>query len=593
MRYFIRLGCVIVFCFSAQAQDTSVYIPSQYLYKWITDLKNIILVSPKKHSETDTFNVAFNMERHLSMEGRTITEIGIIQLKPFGTDVDGSLRSDTSFLERAGNALHRNTREFIIRNALFFHEGDILDAVKIADSERYLRSLHYIRDVRIDAVPSGENEVKVTVVIQDIFPYSVNFGTNFSSRGQFALSNKNIFGFGLDVAAGVFMDAQQKHLMGYETDISIHNLGHSHISLKSNYLDRYEHRKAGVSLNRDFYTPSIRYAGNITYYNEQTSVRYFATDSSGGDNPVVRFRYFDSWLGRSFLINRRTHSMSSNITLAMRMQHTKFLKRPENAETYYRFQNRTVYLASLSFSRQTHYTTSLVYNYGRTEDIPYGFLFMLAGGQEYNELYNRPYASASASTGYFVPFLGYFSHAATYGTFFRNGATEQEALDVYTDYISNLMVTGRFKQRIFISTRYSAQLNNRLNDHLNISGDMGIPGFRNDSVYGRHRLNLSLEFDLFSPWDIKGFRMVWYAFSNFCWLNDYENFFRQNTLYSSFGFGIRIRNERLVIKTLQLQVAFFPNIPKHSNFRYIHLSKENVLTPRHFTAKAPEIVSLY
>jgi outer membrane protein assembly factor BamA len=252
-----------------------------------------------------------------------------------------------------------------------------------------------------------------------------------------------------------------------------------------------------------------------------------------------------------------------------------------------------VYLASLSFSRQAHYQSSLVYNYGRTEDIPYGFLFTLAGGREYNEMYNRPYAGVSASTGYFVPFLGYLSHEATCGTFFRNGRTEQGSLDVYTDYISNLVVAGRFKQRIFVSAQYSAQLNNRLKDHLNISGDTGIPGFRNDSVYGRHRLNLSLEFNLFSPWDIRGFRMVWYASANFCWLNDYENFFRQNTLYSSFGFGIRIRNERLIIKTLQLQVSFFPNIPKNSSFRYVRLSKESVLRPRQFTAKAPEVVSLY
>jgi hypothetical protein len=609
----VCLRCLLAFCipatavFSVQAQgivpedllqqkELRLYRQDSSSAKWVRRLKNIILVSPKEESEKDTFNIVSAKEQHLAMQGRTITSIRMMRLKPFGEDIDGKIH-ELSFYERVGNALHKNTREFILRNALFFREGDVINALKLADSERYLRSLRYINDARIMTVPVGDNEAEVIVITHDIFPYSVDAGSNFSSRGNLALSNRDVLGFGFNLKAGVFLNSEKEHLMGYQVEASILNIGKSHISFDATYLDRYEHQKTGIMFNRDFYTPSTKYAGNVTIFQEQLAINFFDPDSSYATiNPIlVKFKHFDGWLGRSFLLNKQSSGkMSNNITMAFRVQKTVFGQRPYNAQDlYYQFQNRTVYLTSVGFSRQAYYKTNLIYNYDRTEDIPYGYLFSLIGGREYNELYNRPYIGANASWGHFFSKFGYLSQAVSYGTFFHDGATKQGSLNVAVNYFTNLFITGRFKQRTFVNMQYSNQLNNPMNDHLKIDGDAGIPGFRNDSIYGQHRMNLSLEHDLFAPWDIYGFRMVWYAFANFSWLGGYEMPFAEGSLFSSFGMGIRLRNDRLIINTLQIQLAFFPNIPRNSSFRYVHLTKETVLMPRNFSSKAPEIMSLY
>jgi hypothetical protein len=561
--------------------------------RWIRSLKNIILVSPKVESETDTFNIAV-YQRQAELEGRTITRIRIIRLKPFGTDVNGLPNRDTMFLERMGNAMHQTTREFIIRNALFFKEGDTVHTVKLADSERYLRSFRYIDDAQISVFPRGEDEAEVMVVTRDVFPYSADIATNFVSSGHAAISNRNIIGLGVDITAGVFPEMNKEGPTGYELGANVFNIGHSRISLEMVHLDRYEHQKTGVVVDRGFYTPSVKYAGNLTRYRQRFAIGYTVSEPVG--QPIlVRFDYLDGWLGRSILLPRRAPDKTDrNITMAVRMQRILFLQRPENVQNdYYQLQNRTVLLGALSFSQQKHYKANMIYNYGRTEDIPYGYLFSAVGGREYNELYNRPYMGVSASAGHFISSIGYLSEAITYGTFFRNGVTEQGSLDIAVNHISRLLVTGRFKQRFFTNMQYSNLLNNKMNDYLNIDGDTGIPGFRNDSVYGQHRMNLSLEHDLFIPWNIYEFRMVWYAFANFSWLGNREKPFAEGSLYSSFGFGVRMRNNRLIINTIQLQVAFFPNIPNNSSFRYLRLTKERIPTHRNFAPKAPEVVSLY
>ncbi len=564
--------------------------------KWIRSLRNVIIVPPKVESEADTFNIQQPANLTLGMQGRTISQIRVIRLKPFGSSINDTTAQELSWLGQVGNATHVTTREFIIRNTLLFHEGDTINNLKIADSERLLRSLRYIDDARIVANPLPDGKAEIIIITQDILPYAVGFGTNFSSNANLSVSNRNIIGLGFEMRAETFINSKKDNLMGYAASMRVPNIWRSHVSFEADFLDKYETKRFGLMLNREFYSTTTKYAGNLTLYQAQIGVKYYDPDPSYVPiNPVlVRFNHFDSWVGRSFQLGKASfNKLRDNFTISVRAQKTDFLQRPDNAANlYYQFQNRTVYLSSLTFSRQAYYKTNLIYNFGRTEDIPYGYSASIVGGKELNELYDRPYVGANVSAGYFVPKLGYLSGMASFGTFFRNG-TEQGSLNIALNYFTNLYVIGKFRQRTFANIQYTRQLNNKLNDYLDIDGDAGIPGFRNDSVLGRHRFNLSLEQDLFTPWYFYGFRFVLYAFADFSWLGDYEKPIIGSTLYSSFGIGCRIRNNRLIINTIQLRLAYFPNIPDNSRFRYIELSKETVLEPRNFSPKAPEIVPLY
>ena len=565
--------------------------------RWIRELRNVIIVSPKNESAADSFNIQSPGNIYHDIEGRTIARIRVIRLKPFGTSITDSIAYNVKWPGKLGNALHVSTADWVIRNALMFRAGDIINSSNLAYSERYLRSLKYINDVRVMAIPISDNEAEVIVVVQDNFPYSASFGTNVSTRANFAVSNYNIIGSGLEMRAGTFIDSDKERLMGYEAGLRLANIGHSFVSIQADYLDRYENQRYGFTLRREFYAPTTLYAGHLILYNSRTPVRYF--DPDAGEYPVmtpitIRYNHADIWFGRSFLLNNNSFSKQHrNITASLGVQHIHFIDRPDRAaEKYYRFQNRTTYLASLAYSQQAFYKANLIYNFGRTEDIPYGYLFSVAGGKEKNEIYDRPYLAANFSSGYFIPKIGYLAGALSFGTFFHNGA-DQGGFDIELNYFTNLYIFGNFRLRTFINGHYTRQLYNRLEDRLIIDGEYGIPGFRNDSILGRHRFNLSASQDIFTPWDMYGFRFVIYAFAYLSWLGEYDKPVILSNLYSSFGLGVRIRNNRLVFNTLQIQFAYFPNIPANSRFRYVHVSSETVLQARDFKPKAPEVMPLY
>ena len=564
--------------------------------RWIRELKNIIIIPPKSESEADTFNIMSPGSIFYNVEGLTIASIHIVRLNPFGTSVTEPFYHYPGWSGRLGNAVHVNTTDFVIRNALLFKEGDAVDGIKLSYSERYLRSLAYIGDARISVVSVCENTVEVMVVVQDNLPYSASFDTNFDNRAHFSVTNKNIVGLGIETMAGAFIDTRKENMMGYQGMLRLSNIGRSLISAQADYIDRFENQRKGFNMNREFYSPTTKYAGHLSYYTVQTPVRYY--EYRGGITPTtpvnIRYNQFETWLGRSFLLdNTRRYVQSKNIKISAGVHNIRYLNRPEESEMrYYRLQNRTTYLGALSFSQQSFYNASLIYNYGRTEDIPYGHLFTVIGGIENGERHNRPYFSTILSSGYFVPFVGYISGAVSCGAFFRNGP-DQGVVNIEMDYFSNLYITGNLRQRTFIKGSYTSQLFNWLEDKLVIDDDYGIPGFRNDSILGRHRFNLSVEQNVFMPREIYGFRFVLYAFSYFSWLGGHYEPVTLDNLYSSFGIGLRVRNNRLVFNTLQVQFAYFPNIPKNSSFRHFSYSGEKVARPRDFMARAPEILPVY
>ena len=231
--------------------------------RWIRELRNVIIVSPKNESEVDTFNVQSPGNIYLGAEGLTITGIRIVRLKPFGASVAdiaynaadhdlGSTVNNINWLGRAGNAIHVNTGEFIIRNALLFKEGDKVNGVQLAYSERYLRSMRYINDARVIAISVSNDEAEVLVVVQDNLPYSADFDSNFSSRANFSITNRNIIGLGLEMRAGAFINSEKDHLMGYRALLRLSNIGNSFVSFQADYLDKYENQRYGCTLRRDF-----------------------------------------------------------------------------------------------------------------------------------------------------------------------------------------------------------------------------------------------------------------------------------------------------------------------------------------------------
>ena len=85
-------------------------------------------------------------------EGKIIRNIAIQRLD-FGTLITDTAHNFKNSFTNAANALHHKSREYVIRNNLFFAKGDKIQSYLMADNERHLRDQPYIQDAKFIIIP--------------------------------------------------------------------------------------------------------------------------------------------------------------------------------------------------------------------------------------------------------------------------------------------------------------------------------------------------------------------------------------------------------------------------------------------------------
>lgn len=97
------------------------------------------------------------------------------------------------------NALHVETREAVVRSFLLFREGQPFDPERIAETERNLRALSFLRSALITTSAPHDGVVDVVVTTQD--SWTTEPGLSFGSKGGgtsygFDLEESNLLGTG-------------------------------------------------------------------------------------------------------------------------------------------------------------------------------------------------------------------------------------------------------------------------------------------------------------------------------------------------------------------------------------------------------------
>ena len=114
---------------------------------------------------------------------------------------------------RAADALHITTRPSVVRHFLLFREGDSYDPELLAQTERNLRQLPFIKLAAVVAGPPHEGVVDVDVTTQD--GWTTEIGGSYGSKGGTTtygvnLSEKNLVGTGRTVAVGYDRDPERE-----------------------------------------------------------------------------------------------------------------------------------------------------------------------------------------------------------------------------------------------------------------------------------------------------------------------------------------------------------------------------------------------
>jgi hypothetical protein len=497
---------------------------------------------------------------HLAFQGRVIRRIRILQLpvlgNPAGDDrVDGIIA--------LGNRLHIDTRQRTIRNYMLIREGDRIDPHALADTEHILRATRFIHDASIEVltIPGVADSVDVLVALRDRWSIGVGGSISNTERYRVNIFDRNFLGFGHTLDYGIDVDKTRSQTHGQLITLQVDNVGGTFLDTDLSHIDSFREATTGLALTRSEVAPQIAWTGGLIL--RSMLLRADAEESPTFERQSVDVR--DAWLGRGVSIgmNPAGGPGRTRLTLAGRVTYSDYHERPMvGTELNRGFHDRTLVLASLSLHRNDYRRDRLILGYGRTEDIPHGYVLGLTGGYDFGEFENRAYAGAELRMGRWYERSGNVSAGIRLGGFMSEGKLEDGAFGLTLAYFTRLLALRSHRLRVFAAGDYIQGIGREPQDQIELGQSNGIPGqpgLIESRERGTHRVSFSLEPVLFMPWTALGFRPAFFVFGAVGAVGSgVENLFTSVRYSSAFGAGISLHNERLVFDAFEFRLSVLP-----------------------------------
>ena len=507
------------------------------------------------------------------LNGKTIASVHVKALEVFGPTFDDPEKRGGSRLARWANKLHTKTNLKIIQKNIWLKPGGIFDADQTLDNERIIRALPYIQDVRFVVSENIENPqmVDVLVLTKDVFSFGVRGKFKGIESAEFSMYNQNIWGLGHQISLGMVGHIDKEPYIGFEGFYTINNINGNFIDFSVNYTNTYRREGAGVSFEKQFLRSTTQWGGGVTFARLARSDRLFEDDPVESGFPLDYY-YFDLWGGYAFQLNRNRPDRNMQLVLSSRMRRYKFFHRPpDDPQNNPYFVDSDLYMMSLTLSQRTYIRDYLVYSYGITEDIPRGLMHEWVIGFDDNEFNKRWYSHFYFSSGNFIKYQPSYLYASLgVGGFFNSRRFQQGLVDANINYITRLFKVGNQRARQFIKLNYMLGIRRVELENLFLRFGTGIRGFESDLALGKQRLSLNLETVFFQSREILKFNVALFGFADLGIIGSNHKIIFNQDYYTGIGAGIRLRNENLVFKTLQLRLAYYPGSPPDiSDFGFI------------------------
>ncbi len=508
----------------------------------------------------------------LEYRGRIIRNIETIRLG-FEYDINDTTRIKDNFGITVGKIFHRNSSDKVIRNNLFFKAGSPVYPYLLADNERYLRDLVYIKDARIliAAVEGSTDSVDVIVLTKDVFSIGGRLSISSKDRGRIELREENFWGSGNRVQVNSYYESIRSPKVGVGGEILRRNMGGTFIDWVSGYQDfRYafssEQQQETViytRLEKPLVTPYMPTTGAIEWSYQRTRNVYHTDSIYSADIRYASYN-IDTWFGYS-LDNQRSLYENKEIKvhrfIALRAFKQHYITVPQKFKTVvdYRFSDITGTLASLYFFRQTFYKTNFIYGFGRNEDIPEGFSATATAGFVSKQNMRRPYSGLDFTLGNIKGRGVYNSYTLRIGAYYYKKRFEDIDFLFDVNHFTRLRkLNSTWYHRLFLNSGFTAQANPVLNTPLFIRSMYGLPYFSDGTLSSDLRATFKAETVFYNTTKILGFRFAPFAFTDLIFVKPVKQSLKQGDLFTAIGGGVRTRNENLVFGTIELRTWYFP-----------------------------------
>ena len=184
-----------------------------------------------------------------------------------------------NWIGRLGNALHIDTHESVIRHELTIHPGDPVDARRIHELERDLRSFRSLKDAEI--LPEVAPDGAVTAVVRTRDAWTLKASVGYSQVGgrhswSFGLRDQNLLGSGKELSLRRQVDPDRtSNIVGFND----HQVFGSRWTLSATYQSLSDGTAKGFDLAHPFYALDTPWSFELSASTVQSRLLVFDHDA--------------------------------------------------------------------------------------------------------------------------------------------------------------------------------------------------------------------------------------------------------------------------------------------------------------------------
>lgn len=492
-------------------------------------------------------------------DGKQISKISILRLDVFNGRKSLKRRKTYQALARFGNAIHIDTREWVVRENLFFSEGQFIDHGVMKRNLNYLNGLEYINEAHILVLPTvaDAGQVEVVVVIRDKFSLYPGFERGDDHQMQIELNDHNFLGWGQKLQNAWHIDTRGKSSVGWESFYNVANIRGTFVRGDLNWQDIPGYSSKGLAFERPFLYPALSSSGGLEISDTYT---YPPFDSISVDKTNLGGWYARSFSSKGISDNRYRYA-------AISMEKVWHNKRPfTSVESGREWHDKLMIMGSIALTQSNYGRLDKTSSFLGNERLPLGFLLEFPFGYEFGEYSNRQFVGFRAGLGKIVLDDAFMYVESNVESFIRKGKPEQGVLCIKPMLISPLRSFGSYSTRTFYRARLTLGKNRLEREAMELSDDPFYRGSVNLS--GNNMMSFSLEQDFNAPLSIMGFDVALYGFVDGAVITNSPLRPKIDESVMVEGLGIRLRNPRLVWRSMQLQVAWNQSFGEFSSPRF-------------------------
>jgi hypothetical protein len=513
--------------------------------------------------------------------GKKIRSIHILRLG-FERDINDTAKISNKFGAIVANAFHKKTTQKVVKNNLFFEEGNSLNPFLLADNERHLREQPFVQDARIlvKKIKGSIDSVDIIILLKDVFSLGGDLDIGSPSQYRVGLKEENFAGSGSRFGLSIFYDGDRNPKTAFGADFLKRNIKGSFINFNTGFRSyngafnsgRREETTIYLNFEKPLVSPYIPWIGSLDLSVNNTKNAYLR-DSLYKSDFKYSYHRFDGWFGYNFgSRNLKTQNIQQRLRkfIAIRGLYQHFTDIPAKSRQLlvdYQYTNISGVLGSMNIFKQNFTRSNFIYGFGRNEDVPEGFSASLIGGWANQKdsinkgTRERGYYGIEAQRSHYNKKGFYTNYILRLGGFRHEKNWEDMSFLFSVEHFTKLKkLSPRWYNRNFFGLSATKQHNPVLNAPLYLNSAFGLGYFPNPIDTFDFRGTIKGEAVFFNMKKFLGFRFAPFIFSDFSILKPTQKSINSSKWFGAIGGGVRTRNENLIFGTIELKGYFFPNI---------------------------------